>query len=102
MRSTKICDICEPAEKWRRADLRGPFLPGPASKGTAVTDDPSKHEHAHPSEGRREAVRKQRLQENSKAGDLDDALDDTFPASDPPSMTQPRTRGAPHRNRRAK
>ena len=28
--------------------------------------------------------------------DLDDALDDSFPASDPPSMTQPRTRtGSP-------
>jgi hypothetical protein len=33
--------------------------------------------------------------------DLDDALDDSFPASDPPSMTQPETEvGAPSRGRK--
>jgi hypothetical protein len=33
--------------------------------------------------------------------DLDDALDDSFPASDPPSMTQPETEvGSPNRGRK--
>jgi hypothetical protein len=45
-----------------------------------------------------EAERKQRIRDEAEATnpDLADALDDSFPASDPPSMTQPKTRpGAP-------
>jgi hypothetical protein len=43
------------------------------------------------------AARKERLRK-SETADLDAALEDSFPASDPPSMTQPRTRvGAPQR-----
>ena len=44
------------------------------------------------------SARSDRTQKSS-AGALDDALDDSFPASDPPSMTQPHTHvGAPLRN----
>ena len=45
-----------------------------------------------------EAQRKEHIANNAKStdADLDDALDDSFPASDPPSMTQPKTKtGAP-------
>jgi hypothetical protein len=50
-----------------------------------------------------DAQRKQQLVGNAERAeiDLDDALDDSFPASDPPSMTQPKTEvGAPGRGRR--
>ena len=45
-----------------------------------------------------EAQREERLRDSGEAtDDLDAALEDTFPASDPPSMTQPSTRaGAPN------
>ena len=45
-----------------------------------------------------EAQRKEHIANNAEStdADLDDALDDSFPASDPPSMTQPKTKtGAP-------
>ena len=42
-----------------------------------------------------EALRKERIADEAE-GTLDEALEDTFPASDPPSMTQPKTQpGAP-------
>lgn len=50
-----------------------------------------------------EAQRKERLIENAESTDaeLDEALDDSFPASDPPSMTQPQTElGAPSKQRK--
>jgi hypothetical protein len=50
-----------------------------------------------------EAQRKERLTENAEStdADLDDALDDSFPASDPPSMTRKETEvGAPSKSRK--
>lgn len=51
-----------------------------------------------------EADRKERIANEAEGTDaeLNDALDDSFPASDPPSMTQPNTKtGAPRgRNRK--
>ena len=43
----------------------------------------------------REKLRKERASKETE-DNLDEALDETFPASDPPSMTQPQTPGAPN------
>ncbi|HWG03617.1 MAG TPA: hypothetical protein VG271_01260 [Beijerinckiaceae bacterium] len=49
-------------------------------------------------EEKRESDRKARLRAESQDADLTAALDDSFPASDPPSMTAPKGRvGAPKR-----
>lgn len=52
-------------------------------------------------EEKSEAQRKERIRDAEEGtGDLSDALDDSFPASDPPSMTQPKTKaGAPKGNK---
>lgn len=52
-------------------------------------------------EEKSEAQRKERIRDAGEGtGDLSDALDDSFPASDPPSMTQPKTKaGAPKGNK---
>ena len=44
---------------------------------------------------KQEALREERIADEAE-GALDEALEDSFPASDPPSMTQPKTQpGAP-------
>ena len=49
-------------------------------------------------EEKREAGRKAKLRDESQDADLTAALDDSFPASDPPSMTAPKGGvGAPKR-----
>jgi len=56
---------------------------------------------AQTAEEKREAQRKERLSQKAKNEELDEALEDSFPASDPPSMTQPETEvGAPSRTRK--
>lgn len=64
-----------------------------------MTNDHSGHQRRGTEAERREAMRKAQLREMSQAADLDEALEGSFPASDPPSMTQPRTHlGAPKRD----
>ena len=63
-----------------------------------MTKDRSK---LSPDEEKRETLRRQQLAHESQDADLSEALDDSFPASDPPSMTAPKTRvGAPKGDRR--
>lgn len=56
---------------------------------------------AHPGKAaaaKAETKHEKQQRKQSEAADLDEALDDSFPASDPPSMTQPRNHaGAPKR-----
>ena len=67
-----------------------------------MTYDHSKRERHSAKAEIREAARKAQLREELEAADLDVALEDTFPASDPPSIIQPRTHpGAPERDHRS-
>jgi hypothetical protein len=62
-----------------------------------MTEHRSRRRERSADEEKREAERKARLRE-VEAADLDEALADSFPASDPPSMIAPKTRvGGPNR-----
>ncbi|HUZ67611.1 MAG TPA: hypothetical protein VMU56_08105 [Beijerinckiaceae bacterium] len=63
----------------------------------------SAHPHRTAKDEKGDAERKQRANETKEGSDqLSEALEDSFPASDPPSMTQPKTKaGAPKGNQSA-
>jgi hypothetical protein len=74
-----------------------PARPAFREKGAIMTDGRFTGRR-HGAKELRQAARKTQLKKESEA-DLDDALDNSFPASDPPSMVQPRTHlGAPQRD----